>query len=111
MILFLIAGHIHVCSLESLQSYLAVQVIPVEGPPSVKVTRHMLESTCRSDDRRFSSNFVPVSTSLQQSVSVLDTQDENIAGTYGDTHYLCPPPPTLNSKLGFWPKCVLRNRS
>lgn len=48
----------------------------MEGPPSVKITRHMPET----DDRRFSSNFVPVSTSLQQNEAVPDAQDEEITG-------------------------------
>ena len=62
-----------------------LQVIPMEGPPSVKITRH----TPETDDRRFSSNFVPVSTSLQQNEAVPDVQDEEIRGlqicyyTYG----------------------------
>ena len=51
-----------------------LQVIPLEGPPSVQVTRH----TLASNDRRFSSNFVPVSTSIQQSEAVQDAQDEEI---------------------------------
>ena len=54
-------------------------MVPSEGLSSVKVTRHMLETT-REDDRRFSSNFVPVSTSLLQNEAVLDAQDEERMG-------------------------------
>ena len=66
-------------------------MVPSDGPSSVKITQHMLETT-REDDRRFSSNFVPVSTSLLQNETVSDTQDEETLGMqmwYDICPYLC----------------------